>query len=131
MSKKHKAKPLKLVDTRCTYQTLRQIAAELHKEANQAELGPSPSTEEIDLSIALELARLQTKVADLREREREEILSETAAEMGKLENDLVGCQEALHKKDMHITHLTQWAKAWKKAATVNWRARKRLQQEPT
>jgi len=114
----------KLTDERATYQTVRQIAAELHEENSHA--GPGKGT---DLATALEIARLQTENADLREAN-----GELEAELGKLENELVGIRETSYKKDVLITKLTaehnaapSWAKAWKRAATVNYRARKRLQ----
>ena len=112
MSKSHKATPLKLTDERVpyTYQRTVDIAAELQEEQG-----------ETISSQTIELARLQTEVADLRERN-----AELEAELGKLENELIGARETSHKKDIRITHLTRWAKTWKRAATVNWRARQSL-----
>jgi FtsZ-binding cell division protein ZapB len=100
--------PLKLVDTPAeyTYQRLADLANEVKRESDQT------------VSIAtdtLEIARLQTEVADLRER------------CAELEREL---RNACHHRDTlaiekaevlaRLHQAREWAKAWKKAARFNW-----------
>lgn len=107
--------PLKLVDAPAeyTYQRLADLANEVKRESDQT------------VSIAtdtLEIARLQTELADLRERNAalEEKLRQSQADIDRL--------MSMHNEVVVELVITQrWAKAWKQAATVNWRARKKLQ----
>ncbi len=105
---------LKLTDPRVEYKTVAQVAAELQQEINQAGLGPSPGKEESDLALALELARLQTEVADLREHtaELEEKLHRAGARIDEL-------MRHNNEATAYCAAQRRWAKLWKKAAKTN------------
>ncbi len=137
---------MKLIDQRTSYFTrVADIAHEIQKETNQAE-----GKKDTDMILALEVARLQTEIADLKEHNIElKVLFnrmsdklDTAlnwAEAWKraatkwraqthkldicLDHTIVGNEDIFTSLREERDNALKWAKTWKLAATVNWRAR--------